>query len=564
MTNYKNVDNIEQISMPHLDWIGKSDVLNHDKDVPFRFLKKLKSRSIGDSENLLIEGDNLEALKSIMPYYKGKIKCIYIDPPYNTGNEDWVYNDNVNSPKIRKWLGKVVNQDDLSRHDKWLCMMYPRLKLLKELLHDEGSIFIHISDVEEHHLRSMLSELFGEANFINRITIKTRSPSGFQSVNPGVYETAEYILAYAKNKKIWKYNKQYVKITYDKAYKKVIENKNERIEEWKIKPIKEIVAKHLGYNSSKIALKNIDKCVFDRQVEEYALKNAASVFRETEISNTGASAETVALKMKSKETNHALIQKRENFDDRIIYRGSELSFYSKKIRQIDGEMVPSIQLTNIWTDISWEGIAKEGNVRLKKGKKPIKLIKRIIEMASNDGDIILDSFAGTGTTGDAVLKLNHEKNQRRQFILVELESKIARNTTSRRITDAINSINNTKKYGFAYCTLGNELFTCDGTINPRCTFEQLGSYIFFTETRRPLDHKIAPNPFLGESGGIEYYLFFQSMDKNSTLDFNTLKSLPKETKKVIYADLCRVSENKLEEYNGTFKQIPYDLDMDAL
>ena len=550
--------------MPHLDWIGKDNVLNHDKDVPFKFLKKVKSRSIGDTENLLIEGDNLEALKSLMPCYRGKIKCIYIDPPYNTGNEDWTYNDNVNSPKIRKWLGKVVSQDDLSRHDKWLCMMYPRLKLLRELLHEEGSIFAHISDVEEHHLRSILSELFGEANFINRITVRTRSPSGFQSVNPGVYETAEYILAYAKNKKLWKYNKQFVKISYDKAYKKVIQNKNAPIEEWKIEPIKEVVAKHLGYDSSKTALKNMDACVFDHHVEEYALKNATSVLRETAISNDGASAETVALKMKSKRINYVLIQKRENLDDRFVYRGSELSFYSKKIRQIDGELVPSLQLTNIWTDIAWEGIASEGNVRLKKGKKPIKLIKRIIEMASNDEDIILDSFAGTGTTGDAVLKLNHEKNQRRRFILVELEPDIVRDTTAKRIIYAINSINkSTKKPGFAYCTLGNELFDSSGAINPHCTFEQLGGYIFFTETRRPLDRKKASGPFLGKSGGIEYYLFFQMVGKNSALDFKTLKSLPKENKKVVYADLCRVSESRLEEYNVTFKQTPYDLAVDA-
>ena len=156
--------------MPVLNWIGKNAVVNHHKDVPFRFLKR-NSKSMGDSENLLIEGDNLEALKSLLPYYKGKIKCIYIDPPYNTGNENWVYNDNVNSPKIKKWLGKVVGSegDDLSRHDKWLCMMYPRLKLLRELLRDDGVIFVSIDDNEQHNLRLIMDDVFDESNFISEL-----------------------------------------------------------------------------------------------------------------------------------------------------------------------------------------------------------------------------------------------------------------------------------------------------------------------------------------------------------------------------------------------------------
>lgn len=120
--------------MPVLNWIGKEFIVNHDKEIPFRLLKKITGMSLGDSENMLIEGDNLEGLKSLMPYYQNKIKCIYIDPPYNTGNENWVYSDNVNAPKIRNWLGKIVDSDDLTRHDKWVCMIYPRLKLLRDLL----------------------------------------------------------------------------------------------------------------------------------------------------------------------------------------------------------------------------------------------------------------------------------------------------------------------------------------------------------------------------------------------------------------------------------------------
>ena len=170
--------------MPVLNWIGKNAVVNHHKDVPFRFLKRNDSKSMGDSENLLIEGDNLEALKSLLPYYKGKIKCIYIDPPYNTGNENWVYNDNVNSPKIKKWLGKVVGSegDDLSRHDKWLCMMYPRLKLLRELLRDDGVIFVSIDDNEQHNLRLIMDDVFDESNFISELINTTYGISRIAAV----------------------------------------------------------------------------------------------------------------------------------------------------------------------------------------------------------------------------------------------------------------------------------------------------------------------------------------------------------------------------------------------
>ena len=146
--------------MASLNWIGKEAVVNHDKEVPFKLLKKVKTASVGDnSQNLIIHGDNLEALKALMPHYYGKIKCIYIDPPYNTGNEGWVYNDKVNSPKIKQWLKKTVKLDDLTRHDKWLCMMYPRLKLLRDLLADDGAIFISIDENEHCNLRLLMDEI---------------------------------------------------------------------------------------------------------------------------------------------------------------------------------------------------------------------------------------------------------------------------------------------------------------------------------------------------------------------------------------------------------------------
>jgi len=140
-----------------------------------------------NSGNKIIHGDNLEALKSLLPEFEGKIKCIYIDPPYNTGNESWVYNDNVNHPKLKKWLEATLNAkqkgseavvgiDDLARHDKWLCMMYPRLKLLHKLLSDDGAIFISIDDNEQANLKLICDEIFGIGNFVNNIIWQKKLP----------------------------------------------------------------------------------------------------------------------------------------------------------------------------------------------------------------------------------------------------------------------------------------------------------------------------------------------------------------------------------------------------
>ena len=191
--------------MPTLEWIGKSKVINHHQDVPFRVLERKYSfdengqhNEDNGSENMIIRGDNLEALKALLPRYEGRVKCIYIDPPYNTGNEGWVYNDNVNDPKIKKWLGEVVGKEgeDLTRHDKWLCMMYPRLKLLQKLLANDGVIFISIDDTEYANLKLICDEIFGSNCFVSNIswqrTYSTRNDS------KGIVNEVEHLVVYSK------------------------------------------------------------------------------------------------------------------------------------------------------------------------------------------------------------------------------------------------------------------------------------------------------------------------------------------------------------------------------
>ncbi len=186
--------------MAGLNFKGKSFVQNHHLLVKYHQLIPRKDKSLTDKvslrDNLIIHGDNLKALKALVPMYAGKVKCIYIDPPYNTGNENWVYNDNVNSPMMQDWLGKVVDREDLTRHDKWLCMMMPRLKLLRELLRDDGAIFVSIDDNEVHRLRSLMDEVFGEDNFVAMFVWKKSYGGGSKSHY--VVGTHEYILLYAR------------------------------------------------------------------------------------------------------------------------------------------------------------------------------------------------------------------------------------------------------------------------------------------------------------------------------------------------------------------------------
>ena len=188
--------------MPTLDWIGKKAVFDHHRQVPYRLLKCDASLSAGDpdSGNLLIQGDNLLALKALLPYYAGKVKCIYIDPPYNTGNEKWVYNDAVNSPEMQRWLGKVVGAEaeDLSRHDKWLCMMYPRLSLLKDFLTEDGVIFVSIDDNEVHNLCAIMDEIFGLRCRLAILVWKSRHFTDTRPLN-GISSDHEYIVVYGRN-----------------------------------------------------------------------------------------------------------------------------------------------------------------------------------------------------------------------------------------------------------------------------------------------------------------------------------------------------------------------------
>ena len=345
-------------------------------------------------ENLIIKGNNLLALHTLKTQFREQVKLIYIDPPYNTGNDSFGYNDTFS-------------------RSTWLTFMKNRFEIARELLSQDGAIVVQISDRHVGYLQVLMDEIFPEG-FINKIAVKTRSPSGFKTVNLGVFESAEYLLIYGKDRKLWKYNPQFEVTEYDGNYSFQVTNIDEPCYRWKIANIKEVVASEHGFKDGRKAKKELGETVFLAELAQYALQNARSVFRFTEI-NRDAGKDTLALKETSMgNSDKVLMLERENLSPRYILNGQEITFYANKVRKLDGNLAPTTMLTNIWTDIPWEGIAAEGGVKLKKGKKPERLLRRLIEMGTDKPtDIVLDFYLGSGTTAAVAHKIG------RQYIGIE-------------------------------------------------------------------------------------------------------------------------------------------------
>jgi adenine-specific DNA-methyltransferase len=570
----------QYIFMPVLNWIGKEAVINHDKEVPFKLLKKIKSASVGEnSQNLIIHGDNLEALKALMPHYQGKVKCIYIDPPYNTGNEGWVYNDRVNSPKIRQWLGKVVGKEseDLTRHDKWLCMMYPRLKLLRDLLANDGVIFVSIDDNEHCNLRGAMDEIFTEG-FVTSLHVQMSTVQGqkVRSAKQGnVVKNAEYILIYSKNgKKNIGIKPLYDVSAYDSHYSLFLE---ENGNEYKIKNLSNVVLSNekileqLRYfglikNGKKpsISGENIAKAYsLSTMFRDFVHENAHKIARYHDT----VEIEEIRLNKKTKIVRESAVKYSSQNREYIITKDSKGSYkqlitLNEKVRVAD-DFYKTFGVTTIRGDW-WPGfyldmgnVSKEGHTEYKSGKKPVRLISQLVKFVAGEDSIILDSFAGSGTTAHAVLDLNKEDGGNRKFILVEMEDHVAKDITAERVKRAIKA--NGYNDGFEYCELDKPLFDEDGQIEKTCDFKQFATYIYFTETQTNIDPKKIKDNYIGGTETTDYFLIYKEKNAND-LTKSFVNKLPKDSKqKVVYADRCLADDASLASKNVIFKQIPYEV-----
>lgn len=379
-----------------LTWIGKDKrprleprVLIEDPTKSYHAAVRHGDKDIFD--NMLIHGDNLLALKALEQQFAGKVKCIYIDPPFNTGAAFEHYDDNL-------------------EHSIWLGLMRERFSLLHTLLREDGCIFINLDDSEVAYAKVLLDEVFGRINYFNDVIVATNSSFGFKSTSTGIFKQANHLLLYAKDRTKVKLNMGalFVEKGYDSQYKWTFDD--ERKESWH--SVREVVAKEMGYSSAKEASK---KCSveFDSEVADYAISHAELVFRTAAV--TGGALQKRRTTIEFSKTHRNEVVRHPNDDmDYMFIGGERVLPYKERLRLIDGRLLPAEILTDIWNDVSIEGLAKEGGVSFPKGKKPEKLIRRCLELASNPGDLVLDSFLGSGTTAAVAHKMG------RRWIGIEL------------------------------------------------------------------------------------------------------------------------------------------------
>ena len=547
--------------MPTLNWIGKDAVVKHHKDVPYRLLEPVAKLSCGKvgagdtateaaaSGNLIVQGDNLHALKALLPRYAGQVKCIYIDPPYNTGNEGWAYNDNVNSPEIRKWLGEVVGKEGetLDRHDRWLCMMYPRLVLLRQFLREDGAIFVSIDDNEVATLRLLMDEIFGNGNFLAHFVQQAKDTPGNNS--SGIAATHDHLLAFTRSSSMFSPN------LLVRNEKQIATYKNPDGDErgpWLGAPLTRGEFRERDY----YPLRN------NEGVEVWPPKGTCW--------------------RRPKDVLDVLLS-----ENRIWWgKDGKATFPMEK--KFLSEVKEGV-VNQTWWPYEFSGSTRNANAEMKElfggnrpfdTPKPTRLIQRILQIATDRDSLILDSFAGSGSTGHAVLKQNAEDGGKRRFILVEMDADIARNVTAERVRRVAQGYTSAKENvvaglggGFQFCTLSPEpLFTPEGQIRPDVSFAQLAEFVWFIETGAG---KVGAggtakfdSPLLGVFEGRAIYLLYNGILKDrSVAGGNVLTGpvfdiLPAHAgPKVIYAAASRLGGPRLAREDIVFKQTPYALEV---
>jgi adenine-specific DNA-methyltransferase len=541
--------------MPTLEFKGKPFVYSHHLSVPFRELVIDSKKSFPGGkkasfdDNLIIHGDNLEALKALLPRYAGKVDVIYIDPPYNTGNEGWAYNDKVNSPLMKEWLHKVVDRDDLERHDKWLCMMWPRLQLLNELLSENGSIWISCNDIEAARLKIILDEIFGEENFVCFCVWQKRfSPSNDETY---ISETHDYLAVYAKQKAGWLRNLLPRTAKQDALY---ANPDNDPRGDW--------ASDNYVSNKSKVERPNSWFHVIRPKDKKEIWPSPSAVWR------------------------YSPEQHEKNVKEKKVWWGADglnnVPRYKRFLKDLKAGVVPQ----TLWfhEDVGHNQGAKQflkalfyDREDIFQTPKPVELIERVLTIAGNDDSIILDSFAGAGTTAHSVLALNKKDDGNRKFILIETED-YADTLTAERVRRVIKGVPKLKdealKDGlggsFTYCELGEPIELerfFEGKGAP--SYEQVARYIVYTATGQSVEAPAEPRKdwFISEVAGYRIHLIYKPdlafmRSNDAALSLEMSKQIEKSAKGklvLVYAAAKFMSQTDLTQRGITFCQLPYSV-----
>lgn len=553
--------------MPTLEWIGKSKVINHHQDVPFRVLERKYSfdengqhDEDNGSENMIIRGDNLEALKALLPRYEGRVKCIYIDPPYNTAkssekNKAWVYSDNVDDPRIKRWLNETVGDEgeDLTRHDKWLCMMYPRLKLLYKLLAQDGIIFISIDDNESHNLRFICDEIFGRKSFIAQIV--WRSDGNFDN-QAKIKNCHEYIICYIKNPDL---------VGLPNG---IDPNVTEGSKIFRSEVRNTLVKNGPKNPMSKVLLPKGFPCTVDELVIEKR-NNAFPYYYQKAIISKGVLQNDVEVESGWSSKNILIDFINNGFQPVLDTKGQSTVFEITKTGAI--EMVKKrTSISHVLSVISNLGSTQNMSSELATMgikfdfPKPTALIQYLLGFYCEEDSIVLDSFAGSGTTAHAVLNMNKADGGNRQFIIVEMMD-YAEDITAKRAKCVIKGYGEGKNAvegtggNFSFYDLGEPLLVGD-CLNEAVAPEKIREYIWFMETKQPYAPPSGGNPYyLGKHNSTGYYFYYEPR-RVTVLDYAFLSTITEKADgTVIYADRCSISEDKLAKMGVTFKKIPRDI-----
>ncbi|AHF01982.1 DNA methylase [Thiomicrospira aerophila AL3] len=502
--------------MPILQWLNKDESLLDAKNCRYRLLQEKSEFSYGevDSNNMLIQGDNLEALKALIPYYAGQVKCIFIDPPYNT-------------------KGAFEHYDDNLEHSKWLSLMYPRLELLAELLSENGSIWISIDDDESHYLKVVMDEIFGRHNFVaNIVWQKKYAP---QNDAKWFSDNHDHILVYAKNKEAWRPN---LLPRSDEANSRYKNPDNDPRGPWKaadmsVKTYSESNDYPITVPSGRVVKPSASRCWgYSKERYEEMVKDNRIWFGQS--GNNVPAVKKFLTEVKDGTTPMTIWPYQE------VGHNQEAKKESRLFNPDDAFATP----------------------------KPEKLIQRILTLASEENDLVLDSFLGSGTTAAVAHKM------KRRYIGVEIGDH-AKTHCQNRLKQVVNgeqggiskSLNWSGGGGFKFYELGEMVFNEYGSINPEIKFPILAAHIWYLETKKPI-HITEPSPFLGCHGGTAYYLLYNGVlgdrrpSGGNVLTRKVLNELPnvsKHEKIVIYGESCRLGGDSLKQANIIFKQIPYDV-----
>ena len=532
--------------MPTLHWVGKDKVVNHHHEVPFRVLNKVSTFAApaglptNSTDNRIIHGDNLEALKSLLPEFEGQVKCIYIDPPYNTGNEGWVYNDAVNDPKMKRWLGQVVGKEgeDLSRHDKWLCMVYPRLQLLHRMLAVDGVFLCSIDENEYHQLKLVLDEVFGQNHYLGTICWRTRNTDN--RVKTRLSVDHEFVIVYSKGAPL---------------RGRVIDRSD----------FKNPDADARGsYVTDPLTGKATADPTTGRPNLHYTMINPTTGAKFPPDPARGWITDYLGYQ--------ALL------DARRIWWPADSRKGNPRKKRFLSETSERMPLSTFWADTKGQTGSDELDgimgSRVFAFPKAVDFIARLLDVACPPDALVLDSFAGSGTTAHAVLKLNAADGGSRRFILVEMGD-YAETITAERVTRVMTGYGSTPGSaglggGFDFYTVGEPIFLLDDNLNEAVGTEAIRGYVAYSEGIPAADRTTPENPHSPYLLGLNLetaWLFHYEPDRATSLDMAFLSSLrfggttgaSKPGTVIIYADKCLVSKDVMARHGIIFKKIPRDI-----